>query len=268
MKKYNILLFFLLLLVLASDTVPVAGQTNGGRWKLVFSDEFNLPDGSQPDSAKWSRSRRAPSIWARWNSDSPGTVFIKDGHLVCRAIPNREAPGDTAAMLTGAINTKDKFAFQYGKVEVRVKTNLLEGNFPAAWMRPQSDGTPYRYGEFDIFEAFGADGIARQTIHSHRSAILKKQKISTFSKKVSVGKWHVYGLEWTPEYILLTIDGRATSYYGKSTELLQLEEGQWGFDRPFFLILNQSVGTKNWNTPNTNRVYETRFDWIRVYQRQ
>lgn len=270
MKKYNILFFFLLLLVLESDTVPVAGQTNGGRWKLVFSDEFNLPDGSQPDSAKWSRSRRAPSIWARWNSGSPNTVFIKDGHLVCRAIPNREAPGDTAAMLTGAINTKDKFAFQYGKVEVRVKTNLLEGNFPAAWMGPQAYGTPYRYGEIDIFESFGNKAVANQTVHSHRSVVLKKKgPQNAFTADVSVNKWHVYGMEWTKNTIVFTIDGKVTGSYVKSDDPEMLDEGQWTFDRPFFLILNQSIiGKADGNAPGMKRIYETRFDWVRVYQKE
>jgi beta-glucanase (GH16 family) len=255
-----------LVVLLVSDTTMMNAQVRTGTYKLVFSDEFNQKNGSQPDSTKWSRCPRTQAMWARWISDAKETVFIRNGKLICRAIPNTVAPEDTAAMLTGAIRSKGKFAFQYGKVEVRLRTNLTEGNFPAAWMRPENDGNPLRYGEFDIFEAFGADGIARQTVHSHRSAILKKEKETAFTNKVSINKWHVYGLEWTPAYVLLTIDGRTVGIYQKSTDKAKLADGQWTFDRPFFIILNQSVGTKTWHTPDITKVYETQFDWIRVYQ--
>ena len=74
-------------------------------YRLVFADEFNQPNGSQPDSKKWKRCLRNPSRWARWISDSKKVVFIKNGKLVCRAIPNNDLKADTARMLTGAIET-------------------------------------------------------------------------------------------------------------------------------------------------------------------
>ena len=50
------------------------------KYVLVFSDEFNLPNGSQPDSAKWSRCQRYDSQWNRWITSSKDVVFIKDGN--------------------------------------------------------------------------------------------------------------------------------------------------------------------------------------------
>lgn len=47
-----------------------------------------------------------------------------------------------------------------------------------------------------------------------------------------------------------------------------LEEGQWSFDRFFFIILNQSVGYGNWHAPDPHATYETEFDWVRIYQRE
>lgn len=41
-----------------------------------------------------------------------------------------------------------------------------------------------------------------------------------------------------------------------------LEEGQWSFDRFFFIILNQSVGYGNWHAPDPHATYETEFDWV------
>ena len=81
------------------------GKTQDEEYELVFFDEFNLPNGSQPDSSKWKRCSRNPSRWARWISDSKEVVYIKHGRLVCRAIPNKNLKTDTATMLTGAVET-------------------------------------------------------------------------------------------------------------------------------------------------------------------
>lgn len=267
MLMYRILLLMLLSFVFSSDTVISRPVEKAGKqqYKLVFSDEFNLPDGSQPDSTKWGRAEPNSSMWARWISESKDVVYIDNGSLVCRAIPNPNKL-DTAAMITGAINSKDKFSFQYGKVEVRIKTNRTEGNFPAAWMRPQ-DVHSKIYGEIDIFEVFGADAIAHQTVHSQRTVGLKRKDIqNAFTTRVKVNRWHVYSVEWTPTFITFYVDGKLTGTYAKASDKKVLSEGQWTFDRPFFLILNQSVGMGNWHTPDTSEVYETYFDWIRVYQ--
>ena len=146
----------LLVVIIPTDAVPAIAQKETNRkYELVFSDEFNLPNGSQPDSTNWVRSMRNPSRWARWISSSKDVVFIKNGKLVCRAIPNRHLETDTASMLTGAVETFGKFSFQYGKVEVRMKTNLKQGNFPAVWLKPVPVRGDSLYGEIDIVETFG-----------------------------------------------------------------------------------------------------------------
>jgi beta-glucanase (GH16 family) len=257
------------LLAFVADTPPAKAEHK--EWVLVFSDEFNQPDGSQPDPSKWSRHWRGGSTWSRWISDSKKTVFIKNGALVCRAIPNKYEPGDTAAMLTGAINTKDKFSFQYGKVEVRMRTNMTLGNFPAAWMVPQPGGSDTRYGEIDIVEMFGNQGKSAHTAHTHRSFTLKKEGIKReFREDVSVKKWHVYGLEWDKDKLEWFVDGMRVGIYHRDNRQQMVDEGQWTFDRQFFLILNQSVGDGKHPLliPNTKKTYETQFDWIRVYQRK
>lgn len=269
MKKIKKALLFFLLLVFSADTVKMEAQTTD--YVLVFSDEFNQPDYSQPDSTKWSRHQRGTSVWSRWISDSKRVVFIKNGALVCRAIPNKYESSDTATMLTGAINTKDKFSFQYGKVEVRMRTNLTLGNFPAAWIVPQPGQQDTRYGEIDIVEMFGNQGKAAHTAHTHRSFTLKKEGIKRdFKEDVSVKKWHVYGLEWTKDKLIWTVDGRQVGVYYKDNSPQMIAEGQWTFDRQFYLILNQSVGNGSHPllVPNIKKTYETQFDWVRVYQRQ
>lgn len=257
-----------LLLTLSIGTEPIKAQEN--QWELVFSDEFNLPDGSQPDPAKWNRAKRNLSQWARWNSSSAKVAYIKKGALVCRAIPNKSEPLDTAKMLTGAVDTKDKFEFQYGKVEVRMKTNLQSGNFPAAWLfKSQRKDL---YGEIDIVEVFSNRKQAAHNIHSQYTQKNPKHGLKTKSTKdINVKKWHVYGIEWTPDHVLWTIDGKTTGIFRKPKDPAYIKEGAWTFDYPFYIILNQAVGDGHWDAlpyPDTRKTFETRFDWVRVYQKK
>ena len=56
--------------------------------------------------------------------------------------------------------------------------------------------------------------------------------------------------------------------YNKSTNQDHLDQGQWPFDKHFHLILNQSVGNNSWAAnADITHTYETRFDWVRVYQK-
>lgn len=271
-KKSRIIIGSLLMLTTLSfaEYTPKKNKSFADdKYVLVFSDEFNLPNGSQPDSTKWSRCKRYDSMWNRWISASKDVVFIKNGKLVCRAIPNIKEKGDTAKMLTGAIETIRKFSFQYGRVDIRLKTNLLRGNFPAAWMKPEVID-PNKYGEIDIFESFGDQGIAQQTIHNHTSVIFKKDiDKGKFKTDIDLDKWHVYSLVWTPTELIFLIDDLVTGRFFKSLDKKQLKLGQWTFDRPFYLILNQSVGDGRfkWLNVDTNNNYETQFDWVRVYKK-
>lgn len=270
-KKWLIITGVLLLLI--SDGGEIVAQQVQNEYELVFYDEFDLPNGSQPDPAKWKRAERNPSIWARWISDSKDVIFIRNGSLICRAIPNPDFAVDSAKMLTGAVETLGKYAFKYGKVEVRMKTNKHDGNFPAAWMRNVPGGTDTRYGEIDIVEMFGKLSETYHTVHNHMSATLGKKggPIREFRHKVSYTKWHVYGIEWDESQIIWTVDGRKVGEYKKVNTPEMIRDGQWTFDKPFYMRLNQSVGDgshERLHYPDTKKVYETQFDWIRVYQKR
>ena len=64
------------------------------------------------------------------------------------------------------------------------------------------------------------------------------------------------------------VDGEKVWTYNKSTDQNALNNGQWPFDAPFYIILNQSVGNGSWARPaDESFTYETLFDWVRVYQK-
>ena len=271
-RDFRNILLSAVLLGFASDSGLAFAQQSGDEYVLVFVDEFNQPDGSRPDPAKWSCPPRLHSPWNRWIKDSPEVSYIKDGCLVCKAIPNRNLASDTAQMLTGAVFTKGKFEFRYGKVEVRMKTNRRVGNFPAAWLRTwQTPQQPW-HSEIDIVEMFGDKRESFHTAHSQLTVSKPRHGLkNSFSWPLRTTSWHVYGVEWTENCIIWTVDGRQVGEYVKSTDPQRLSQGQWSFDYPLFIVLNQSVGNGGGFAhfvPQTNKTYETQFDWVRVYQRK
>ena len=233
---------------------------------LVFSDEFNKPDGTLPDSEVWTPCTRRPKVtWARFLSNSPKVAFIQDGNLVLRAIPNPDRLTDDVDMLTGGINSSQKFAFRYGRVECRALVNPFVGNFPAIWMMPKTALAWPKGGEIDIFEQINTEQKAYSTVHS---AWTKSHPDETHSGNVNLpmDRFHIYALEWEKDVLTFFADGKQVYQYKKQND----SQAQWPFDKSdFYLILNQSVGDGTWaKMPDVMHTYEMRIDWIRVYQKK
>ena len=233
---------------------------------LVFSDEFNKPDGTLPDSKVWTPCTRRPKVtWARFLSNSPKVAFIQDGNLVLRAIPNPDRSTDDVYMLTGGINSSQKFAFRYGRVECRALVNPFVGNFPAIWMMPKTALAWPKGGEIDIFEQINTEQKAYSTVHS---AWTKSHPDETHSGNVNLpmDRFHIYALEWEKDVLTFFADGKQVYQYKKQND----SQEQWPFDKSdFYLILNQSVGDGAWaKMPDVMHTYEMRIDWIRVYQKK
>lgn len=259
----------------------------GAEYKLAFGDEFNTADFTQPNETHWSRSGWAHPAWKRFTAQTKAgqvkTGWIEDGKLVLRCVKNEFADekrgdnGNKLEMISGAIESANKVTFTYGKVEGRLKTTAHSGNFPAFWMMPNEStygGWPSS-GEIDIFEQVNNENTSYHTIHSYWANGKadgglgnsgKPQKSGTSA--TTTGEYHVYGLEWTEDILKWFVDGKQVFSYAKSTTQDDLDKKQWPFDKPFYLILNQSVGNGGWaNNPDLNFTYETKFDWVRVYQK-
>ena len=244
--------------------------TDENAWQLVFADEFNQADGSLPDNEKWTCSTKGSSAWARYITDSPLVAFIEDGCLVTRCLPDPDRSEGSTDMISGAIQSRGKYSFQYGRVEARLKTIKHSGNFPALWMMPENTtgGWP-TCGEIDIFETIDSQDRAWHTVHSNWTYTLGKTNApqSSANEWLNVEDWHVYALEWDSEELRWYVDERQVFSYKKSDDSNILSQGQWPFDKAFYLILNQSVGNGSWAAvQDPDFTYETRFDWVRVYQ--
>ena len=242
-------------------------------YKLKFADEFNGKDGSLPDASTWHNCTRENPTWKRFTSQTPegqrATAFIRDGKLVTRAIKNTIDEEGDVDMISGAIESSDKMYFTYGRIEGRLCTTPHRGNFPAFWLMPQDNSAGWpNAGEIDIWEQIDTESKTYHTVHTHPTYDLGLARPNSGSKSIVSDEYHVYTLEWEPELLTWYVDGEKVFSYAKSSDPSLLEKGQWPFNKPFYPILNQSVGNGSWAQPcDVDFEYETLFDYVRVYQK-
>jgi beta-glucanase (GH16 family) len=233
------------------------------KWKLVFQDEFN-GNGSF-DTTRWSFCKRGNPAWARYLTQSADYAFLDGSNLVLR-MDNKQIPGDDVPYHSGGIQTKGKFSFLYGKVEVRAKFTGGRGSWPAIWMMPEKDtygGWP-RSGEIDIMEHVNREEVIHQTIHN--AAVTNASGGSTAAERsrYNAGDYNVYGVVWMRDKIEFYVNNTLRYVYHKP---VNTTTQAWPFDQPFYLILNQSGGA-GWPGPITDDdlPFSMQVDWVKVYQ--
>jgi beta-glucanase (GH16 family)/predicted Ser/Thr protein kinase len=236
--------------------------------QLIWSDEFNGAPGSPPDPAKWAYDLRGGG-WGNQElevyADSRANSHLDgQGHLVIQAL--QPTPGK---FTSARLKTQGKFAFEYGRVEARIRIPYGQGIWPAFWMLGadiQDKGWP-TCGEIDIMENIGREP---DTVHGtvHGPGYSGDRSISK-PFQIPAGRfaddYHVYAVDWTPDRIDFLVDGQ--SYHTVTPASLPTRT-KWVYDHPFFLILNVAVGGM-WpgNPDKTSEFPQTMLvDYVRVYR--
>ena len=81
-------------------------------------------------------------------------------------------------------------------------------------------------------------------------------------------KWkyrkYVFGLEWYPDKLIFTLNGRDTFVYPR---LENVDKSQWPFDQPFYLMFDQQLGG-SWvgNINSKDLPVQMIIDWVKVYK--
>jgi beta-glucanase (GH16 family) len=234
-------------------------------WKLVWKDEFNGPE---IDSSKWSKVPQGTSDWNRHMSYHPDCYALSGGELFLKGIKNPDTTPDTRPFLTGGIYSKGKFAFQYGKIEIRAKLGCAQGAWPAIWMLAEKGkyGEYPRNGEIDIMEHLNFDSIIYQTTHSYYTLELKQENNPPHggTAKLNINDFNIFGLEWYPDKLIFTLNGKKTFSYPK---IDNADHTQWPYDQPFYILIDQQLGG-NWvgTIKDEDLPVEMIVDWVRVYQ--
>ena len=221
---------------------------------LVWSDEFN--QFGPVDSNKWHHQTQLPSGGSWFNNeiqhytDRVDNSFCEFGKL--KIVAKKETFNDqgvTKQYTSARLNSK--FAFQYGRVEVRAKLPTGVGTWPAIWLLGKNineDGaywdlegygtTPWpACGEIDIMEHWGWNqNFVQSATHTPSSfgATINHggQWINTASTD-----FHTYELTWTPEKLDFGVDG--VKHYTYRPTIKNMDT--WPFDAEQYMILNIAI---------------------------
>ena len=256
----------------ATPSTPGGGNDNdsttvspGDSGNLLFYDDFEGTS-SLPDSTKWTLCPKGSSNWARYLSESYEQAYQKDGYLY---LTGELVDGQYK---TGAIETRGKFDFQYGKVECRARfLRQPSGGHTGIWMMPSPPTEKWpKSGEIDIMEHLGKENKIYETVHSwYLDDMNITDPKGQGTVEVDNTDWNTYGVTWTPDSITFTVNGnKYLSYPNLNLSDSQEASYQWPFNHPFYLILSQSLGGEGtWAGPIDNSELPAVFqiDWIKVY---
>ncbi len=257
-------------------TLPTASDASPA-YLLVWSDEFNAPDGTTPDPAKWNYDIGGNG-WGNheleYYTNHPQNAQTKSGNLVITAQKEITTDkGQTRGYTSARIKTQNLFAQAYGRFEARIKIPHGEGMWPAFWMLGEdipTVGWP-RCGEIDIMENIGKEPAAvHASLHGAADPATKKVTADLTTKFSLPGEpslsddFHVYAVEWDPTAIRFFID---KTNYATFTRDQWPQNAPWPFDHKFFLILNLAVGGDWPGPPDATTVFPQQMlvDYVRVY---
>ena len=249
-------------------------------WQLVWEDDFNT---STLDTNAWSRMGlftspqlkvpvekwKAVKSWCRYiSATDPRVVTFDENNIHLSGIINPDSlTGDPRPYLTGGIYSWHKFAFQYGRIEIKAKLDQAYGMWPAIWMLSEKEIYPNQHnGEMDIMEKLNHDDFAYQTTHNHYTIALKQTEPKKYATaRIDTTSYNIYSLSWYPDKLVYAVNGVASYEYPKVPGAGSF---QWPFDQPFYLMLDQQM-EHEWpgmiTHPEELPISMT-VDWVRLYQ--
>ena len=243
---------------------------------MVWSDEFD--DSGAIDDAKWFHQTQLPNGNSWYNNeiqhytDRLINSYVSDGTL--KIVAKKETytdQGQIKEYTSARLNSK--YAFTYGRVEVRAKLPEGVGTWPAIWMLGQNISEPGAYwqtqgygttswpycGEIDIMEHWGANqNYVQSALHTPSSyggtSNVGGQYISNASTQ-----FNVYTLEWTPEEMIFSVNEYVHYTYNPNPQ----NSETWPFDAPQYLLMNIAI-----ESSITSSFIETEMevDYVRVYE--
>jgi len=254
------------------DTV----QTTVNFDQLVWADEFSYTGAI--DSSKWFHQTKLPAGGNWYNNEiqhytnqlTNSSVANGELNLVAKKETFTDQ-GVTKQYTSARLNSK--FAFKYGRIEVRAKLPTGVGTWPAIWTLGKNiieDGAYWETqgfgtapwpacGEMDVMEHWGKNqnyiSSATHTPSSFGATINHGgQIIPTASSD-----YHVYALEWTSEKLVFSVDSVTHFVYNP----LVKDANSWPFDAEQYILLNiaiEPVIAANFTESAMD------IDYVRIYQ--
>lgn len=223
-----------------------------------------------------------PSIWGydigtgdngwgnqelQYYTDRSENVTINNGVLIITA---RKEDFQGSAYTSARLITQNKFSQTYGRFEARIRVPYGQGIWPAFWMLGVPDSPSEIWpniGEIDIMEMRGQDpttliGSVHGPGYSGGEAISKEYVFQ--NDRLDTG-FHVYGIEWGPDYVNHYVDD---VLYNQITPEDLPEGAAWVFNNDFYILINLAVGGNFVGSPDAETVFPQSMlvDYVRAYE--
>ncbi|WP_445452065.1 family 16 glycosylhydrolase [Flavobacterium sp. 25HG05S-40] len=278
MKTDRLFRFFLILLL---STQYAFSQVDVVYSNLVWSDEFET--NGAINSSKWFHQTQLPAGGSWFNgevqhyTDQLTNAFVNAGLL--NIVAKRESytnQGITKQFTSARLNSK--FAFLYGRVDVRAKIPVNQGTWPAIWMLGKNVNEDGAYfdasfgttdwpacGEIDIME----HGITPSQPTNYIQSALHTP--SSFGNTTNIGgtiannlgnDFHVYSMNWSPFQISFLLDNVIFYTYNPAVKT----PSNWPFTAEQYLLLNIAMGGIAGTIPSNFTQTSMEIDYVRVYQ--
>lgn len=278
MKKYNpfqLVLSFLLVSQFCLAQVDVVYND------LVWSDEFNA--NGTVDSNNWFHQTQLPAGGSWFNGEvqhytnQQTNSFVDSGVLNIVAKKENFTDQSVTKQYTSA-RLNSKFAFKYGRIDVRAKLPIESGTWPAIWMLGKNvneDGGFFdavygttnwpACGEIDIMEhgIFPSENInfIQSAMHTPSSFGNTVNKGGTIASDLA-NSYHIYSMNWSPNQISFLLDGVIYYTYNPAVK----DASTWPFDKEQYLLLNIALGGFAGSIPSNFVQTSMLVDYVRVYQ--
>lgn len=248
---------------------------------LVWSDEFE--NNGAINSNNWFHQTQLPAGGNWFNNEVQHYTnrltnsFVENGNL--NIIAKKESftdQGVTKQYTSARLNSK--FAFKYGRVDIRAKAPNDSGTWPALWLLGKNVNEDGGYfdssfgttdwpacGELDIMEhGIFPDkpknyiGSAIHTPSSNGNTINK----GGIQASDIAQNYHIYSMNWSPNQISFLLDGVLYYTYNPSVK----NASTWPFDKEQYLLLNIAMGGFAGTIPSNFVQSSMIIDYVRVYQ--
>jgi len=254
---------------------------------LVWADEFDTDGAVNNNNWHHQTIGIENGGWANGElqhyTDRQDNSFVSGGFLNIVAkretITQNGVPRDfTSARLNS------KFAFTYGRIDVRAQLPEGNGTWPAiwtlgknisevgAWFETQGFGTVGwpDCGEIDVMEhGLHATNEVSSAIHNRASF---GATVNTDTQMLTdvANTFHVYSVNWSPNQITFMIDGVGYYTYRKPATFVDVNsdgiDDGWPFDLDQFILLNVAMGGFSGNVDPSFTQSSMLIDYVRVYQ--
>jgi beta-glucanase (GH16 family) len=251
MKNTTLLLAFLFACAVRAEPPP--GYT------LAWSDEF---DGTALDTSKWLH--RLDSNWS--STQQAQNVSVQDGTMRI-ALKSESARGKTHTG-GGLISKRD---FVHGYYEARFKVPATLGWHTSFWMSAYDESNPNKVGGIGLHEMDVCEHDSWKHDSYTRALWMRKPKVAGQAPALPGWKriptpdltkdFHVWGCEFTPEYVRYFFDGQEIQTWDISAY-------ETGAQRIWLTSIAANLSKKTGDPVDAELPAYAEFDYVRFYERK